>query len=77
MALSTNYGKLSIPKVGADEPVFILRAQDKLAETAIDIYRVLSASHGEKKTGKVLPEESIRNCSYMCALLKRPPLGGV
>lgn len=30
MAISGKYGKLSIPKVGADEPVFILRAQDKL-----------------------------------------------
>jgi flavorubredoxin len=32
--------------VGADEPVFILRAQDRLAEAAIEIYRVLTASHG-------------------------------
>jgi hypothetical protein len=46
MAISGKYGKLSIPKVGADEPVFILRAQDKLAETAIEMYRALAASHG-------------------------------
>jgi len=26
--------------------VFILRAQDKLAETAIEMYRALAASHG-------------------------------
>ncbi len=46
MAISGKYGNLSIPKVGADEPVFILRAQDKLAETAIEMYRALAASHG-------------------------------
>lgn len=48
MALSGKYGKLDIPRVGSDEPVFILRAQDKLAESAIEMYRVLAASHGAK-----------------------------
>ena len=46
MAVSGKYGKISIPKVGADEPVFVLRAQDKLAGTAIEMYRALAASHG-------------------------------
>ena len=46
MALSGKYGKLSIPRMGDNEPVFILRAQDKLAETAIEMYRLLAASHG-------------------------------
>ena len=46
MALSSKYGKVNIPKVGENEPVFILRAQDKLAEAAIEMYRVLTASHG-------------------------------
>jgi flavorubredoxin len=46
MAVSGKYGKLNIPKVGADEPVFVLRAQDQLAETAIEMYRALAASHG-------------------------------
>ena len=45
MALSGKYGKLSIPRVGNDEPVFILRAQDKLAETTIEMYRLLATSH--------------------------------
>ena len=45
MAVSGKYGKLSIPKVGVDEPVFILRAQDKLAGPAIEMYRALAASH--------------------------------
>ena len=46
MALSGKYGKLSIPRIGEDEPVFILRAQDKLAQAAIEMYRLLAASHG-------------------------------
>ena len=50
MALSGKYGKLSIPRLGEDEPVFILRAQDKLAEAAIAMYRILVGSHGSKLT---------------------------
>jgi hypothetical protein len=46
MALSGKYGRLDIPRIGAEEPVFVLRAQDKLAGPAIEIYRVLVASHG-------------------------------
>jgi hypothetical protein len=46
MALSGKYGKVNIPNVGEDEPVFILRAQDKLAESAIEMYRSLVGSHG-------------------------------
>ena len=46
MALSGKYGRLDIPRIGAEEPVFILRAQDKLAEPAIEMYRLLAASHG-------------------------------
>ena len=48
MAVSSKYGKVSIPKIGDDEPVFILRAQDKLAEATIEMYRILAASHGSK-----------------------------
>ena len=46
MALSGKYGKLNIPRVGEDEPIFILRAQDQLAETTIEVYRSLLASLG-------------------------------
>ncbi len=45
MALSGKYGKLDIPKIGADEPIFILRAKDVLAKTAIQMYQLLVASH--------------------------------
>jgi hypothetical protein len=48
MAISTKYGKVNIPKIGSDEPVFILRAQDRLAEEAIGMYRDLAKSHGSK-----------------------------
>lgn len=48
MAISMKYGKVNIPKIAEDEPVFILRAQDKLAESAIEMYRLLAASHGSR-----------------------------
>ncbi len=56
MALSGKYGKLNIPRIGEEEPVFILRAQDKLAEPAIEMYRVLAASHG-RLLAEGLPRE--------------------
>ena len=46
MAISGKYGKLEIQKIGEEEPVFILRAQDKLAQWIIEIYKILVASHG-------------------------------
>ncbi len=46
MALSGKYGETDIPNIGEDEPVFVLRARDKLAEHAIEMYRALAASHG-------------------------------
>lgn len=56
MALSGKYGKLDIPKIGAEEPVFILRAQDKLAEPAIEMYRLLTASHNRQIADAVQKE---------------------
>jgi hypothetical protein len=56
MAVSGKYGKVDIPKVGKDEPVFILRAQDKLAEATIEMYSVLRASHGSS-AGEELQQE--------------------
>ncbi len=46
MAVSGKYGKLNIPKIAENEPVFILRAQDILAGPAIEMYKLLGASHG-------------------------------
>jgi hypothetical protein len=46
MAVSQKYGKLMIPHVGDNEPIFILRAQDALAESAIQMYRLLAEAHG-------------------------------
>ncbi len=46
MAVSGKYGRLDIPRIGSDEPVFVLRAQDRLALPAIEMYRLLAASHG-------------------------------
>jgi len=46
MALSRTYGKLEIPMIGENEPVFILRGQDILAQSAIEMYRLLAEAHG-------------------------------
>ena len=46
IALSGKYGKLNIPDIGKKEPVFILRARDKLVESAIKMYLVLATLHG-------------------------------
>ena len=46
MAISGKYGALKINKIGDKEPVFILRAQDKLAAPTIEIYKILALSHG-------------------------------
>lgn len=45
LAISGKYGKIEIRKIGADELVFILRAQDKLPEATIGIYRLLVNTH--------------------------------
>ncbi len=56
MAISGKYGKIDIQKIGAEEPVFVLRAQDRLAEAMIEIYRILVASHNSP-IGKELDKE--------------------
>ena len=56
MAISGKYGRLNIPRVGEEEPVFILRAQDKLAEATIGMYQLLAASHGCKLAGELHKE---------------------
>ena len=56
MALSGKYGKISIPKIGEDEPVFILRAQDLIAAATVEIYRVLLESHGSPMAKDVARE---------------------
>ncbi len=48
MAWSSTYGKLDIPMIGENEPVFILRGQDILAQSAIEMYRLLAEAHGCK-----------------------------
>ncbi|MGD8229884.1 MAG: hypothetical protein PVH82_05940 [Desulfobacteraceae bacterium] len=64
MALSGKYGKLDIPKIGEDEPVFVLRAQDRLAEGVVEIYKVLVASHGSALADQLDEEiERFRNWS--------------
>jgi hypothetical protein len=56
MAVSGKYGHIEISAIGKDEPVFILRAQDKLAEYAIEMYEQLALSHGYKTAGSIRRE---------------------
>ncbi|MFZ7127612.1 MAG: hypothetical protein ACOWWM_15760 [Desulfobacterales bacterium] len=56
MAVSGKYGKLEIPKIGEDEPVFILRAQDILAEGMVEIYKVIAALHDSSMTADLEKE---------------------
>jgi hypothetical protein len=64
MAVSAKYGKVNIPRIADDEPVFILRAQDKLAEPTIQMYQLLAGSHGSKVVDSVGRDiESFRNWS--------------
>ncbi len=56
MAVSSKYGKVDIPKIGVGEPVFILRAQDKLAVAAIEMYQALARSHGSPLTPNIKKE---------------------
>jgi CRISPR/Cas system-associated protein Csm6 len=53
MALSEKYGKVKVPGVKEDEPVFIIRAQDKLGESAIQMYRLLAEAHGCRVSGEL------------------------
>lgn len=45
MAISGKYGKLKISDIDDNEPVFILRAQDLLAEKVIQVYQLFAISH--------------------------------
>jgi hypothetical protein len=51
LALSGKYGKLEIPRIAAGEPVFILRAQDVLAVTVVQMCQLLASSHGRAIAG--------------------------
>ena len=56
MAVSQKYGKLAIPRIEDNEPIFILRARDALAESAIQMYRLLAEAHG-CSLGQLMQEE--------------------
>jgi len=63
MAISGKYGRIEIPDVGADEPVFILRAQDRLALPAMEMYGALANSHGSP-VAKTLQKEIDKFCNW-------------
>ena len=53
MAVSGKYGKVEISNIGEDEPVFILRAQDKLAMGMVEIYKVIAGIHDSSMTSEL------------------------
>ena len=64
MAISGKYGKVFISKIGEEEPIFILRAQDQLAAQAIEMYRDLAAKKGLPLAESLQKEiEAFRNWS--------------
>lgn len=46
MAQDGKYGNIEIPGIRGDEPVFIIRAQDILAQEAVFEYGALAAERG-------------------------------
>jgi hypothetical protein len=56
MARSGKYGKIDIPGIGEEEPVFILRAQDRLAAPVIEMYKVLADSHDARVAESLMEE---------------------
>lgn len=62
MAVSGKYGKIDIGNIKDDEPVFVLRAQDRLASYAIELYRSLAESHGSPVAGNIQKDiDNFRN----------------
>ena len=57
-------------KIGKDEPVFILRAQDKLAQGAVEMYKIPAESHNSKLPGQ--PDEEIERFRNWSGLKKIP-----
>ena len=70
MAISGKYGKIDIPKIGKDEPVFILRAQDQLAAAAVELYCILANSHGVPVVDKL--QHEIENLNSWEGIKKMP-----
>jgi len=46
MAIETKYGNPDIEGIPADEPIFILRAQDSAALTTLEDYRHNASTYG-------------------------------
>jgi hypothetical protein len=70
MAKSGKYGNVDIPKVANDEPVFILRAQDKLALPTIKMYQLMAESHGLQLAGML--QQQINSFGAWKGAMKMP-----
>jgi hypothetical protein len=50
MAIEGKYGRIDVPGIPDDEPIFIFRAQDRLAEKVVRSYAgLLSLLHQDRK----------------------------
>lgn len=56
MAISGKYGKIAVPHIKEQEPIFILRAQDLLAGPTLEIYEILARSQGAALAGGLKKE---------------------
>jgi hypothetical protein len=70
MAISGKYGKIDIPRIGEDEPVLIIRAQDQLAAAAVELYCILATSHGAPVVDSL--QDEIENLSSWGGIKKIP-----
>ncbi len=51
MAQDLKYGKIDIPGIGDDEPVFVIRGRDECALDVLDAYAAIYEEHVESEDG--------------------------
>lgn len=66
MAIDKKYGKIDIPGIPDEEPIFVIRGQDALAEHAVHHYSEMCARHGR-------PLEFIQSVNEAALTLSRWP----
>ena len=68
MAIEGKYGKITTERgtIPDDEPVFLLRAQDKLASPTVRMYAAMRRASGD--------EEGAENCEAVARLMEAWPV---
>lgn len=54
----------TLDKVGPDEPIFVLRAQDKLAPLVIEVWAAMAAAHLGADHEKVIAAHDIADAMH-------------